>query len=239
MKACSYIHMIICSYVLAGCGSTGLEEIAYPAYGQGVQPAPFRAGDWDVTLEVAQVGFGPAYFCATAAASADLCPAAVAELATTATVNALDPAAQPLGEVTGVTGTVRSATYDFAVAWLAGQAQPKALSGAPGGHSARFEGRASRGAVSFRFVADVDVLPPIEGSRAVQGARVTAEVRSSRARLDVSLHPDAWWAGVDFAELEAQGGDPVVVRPGSRAYSALVFGMTSTAAPRLEWRTEP
>jgi len=222
-----------------GCGETGQEEVSHPIFAAGMAPAPFTVGAYEVTLDVAQIGFGPVYFCATAAASSDLCPAAVAELATTATVDGAAESPQQLGDVSGVTGQIRSATYDYAVTWLATQRSPTPAPGAPGGHSAHFEGRAVRGTTEFRFVADVDVLPQIQGSRAVQGARVTADVRDASVRVDVRFDPSAWWRSVDFRELEALGGDPVVAPAGSRAMNAVVIGMTATTPPTFEWSELP
>lgn len=96
-----------------------------------------------------------------------------------------------------------------------------------------------RGTTEFRFVADVDVLPQIQGSRAVQGARVTADVRDASVRVDVRFDPSAWWRSVDFRELEALGGDPVVAPAGSRAMNAVVIGMTATTPPTFEWSELP
>lgn len=223
----------------SGCGETGQEEVSYPVFAAGTAPAPFIVGAYEVTLDVAQVGFGPVYFCATAAASSDLCPAALAEFASTATLDGVNDEAQQLGDVRGVTGEIRSATYDYAITWLSTQRNPTPAPGAPGGHSAHFEGRAVGGATEFRFVADVDVVPQLQGSRAVQGARVSANVQDSSVRLDVRFDPGAWWRSVDFSELEALGGDPVVVPAGSRAMNAVVIGMTATAPPTFEWSELP
>lgn len=229
--------LLIVSVLQGACGSTGQDEISYPIYGAGRAPQAFSAGEWQVTLDVARVGFGPLYLCATAAASSSLCPAAVAEWTSAAEIDALDPMPQQLGAVTGVTGALRSATYDFAITWLATQQAATPTAGAPGGHSARFEGQATRGATTLRFVADVDVAPQIRDSRAVQGARVIADIVDENVRLDVGADPAAWWRSVDFAELEGLGGDPVVVPTGSRAMNALVIGMTATSPPTFAWTT--
>ena len=217
------------------CGTTGQREIRYPFFASGRAPAPFTAGDWQATLDVARVGFGPVYFCATAGASSDLCPAAVAEFADSAVVNGLNPSAQPIGEIDGVTGQINSATYDYAFTWLDTQSAAQPTSAAPGGHSAHFEGHAVRGSTTLRFVADIDVKPNIQGTRSVQGARVTADVQSDQVRLDVRMDPSAWWAKADFNELAALGGDPVVVPQGSRTYNAVVLGMTAAAPPSFQW----
>lgn len=219
----------------AGCGSTGQDRVGYPIQAEGRAPAPFAAGAWQVTLDVAQVGFGPLYFCASASSSRDTCPTAVAELASAATVDALSPAPQALGEVDALTAEVRSAIYGYAYVWRLTEAAPRAIDGAPGGHSAHFEGTASQGASAFRFVADIDVLPTFAGTLAVQGAAVTPTVQRASLRLDVAFDPTAWWSGVDFGDLAAAGTDPVVVAPTSRAYNAVVVAMTATDRPRFSW----
>ncbi|MEZ4406296.1 MAG: hypothetical protein R3A52_07465 [Polyangiales bacterium] len=197
--------------------------------------APFMAGPWEVTLDVARVDIGPVYFCATEAASSDLCPAAVAEFASSGLVNALDPSPQRLGEVTGVSGTVRSATWDYGLTWFTTQRAARPTSTAPGGHSAHFEGRATRDGRTVRFVSDVDVAPMIQGSLAVQGARVSGDLRAATARLDLTFDARAWWRGVDFDEVAAISGDPAVVPTSSRAHNAVVIAMTTTGVPTFTW----
>jgi hypothetical protein len=219
---------------LIGCGDTGQKPVSYPLIATGTT-GPFAAGAWEVTLDVAQVALGPIYFCATEAASMDLCPAAVNEFADVAQMNALDPAEQTLGRVEGVTGEIRSATYDFGVTWFNRQTSPQASAKAPGGHSAHFEGSATRGATTLRFVSDVDVIPPQQGTLAVQGARMVASVHDSRQTLRIAIDPGAWWSDVDFDELAALSGDPVVVTATSRAHNALVLRMTTVAMPSFDW----
>jgi hypothetical protein len=230
-------EMLVSLLALAGCGSTGQQAVTVPLFAAGVAPAPVTAGEWSVNLEVARVGLGPIYFCATEGASMDLCPAAVSEFAAVAVVDGLDATPRRLGDVTGVSGAIRSATYDFAVSWRARQSEPTPAAVAPDGHSAHFEGSASRGATTLRFACDVDVLPQHAGTRAVQGARAAVDLRDGRARLDVTIDPRAWFAAVDFDELLALGGDPVVVPPSSRAANALVIHMTTTGQPVFTWST--
>lgn len=219
----------------AGCGATGEAEVSYPIQAEGRAPVSFAAGAWEVDLDTAQVGFGPIYFCASASSSRDTCPTAVAELTTAATVNALSPVPQPLGQIDALTAEARSAIYGYAYIWRLTESSPRALAGAPGGHSAHFEGSAAQGASTFRFVADVDVLPTFAGTLDVQGASVAPTVQAAALRLDVAFDPASWWSAVDFAELAAVGGDPVIVPTTSRAYNALVVGMTSTDRPKFTW----
>jgi hypothetical protein len=229
------IRALLCALLGAACGQTSQTEVTYPIVAHGVAPAAIQAGDWSVTLEVAEVGFGPLYLCSTAAASSDLCPAALAEYIDTATIDLLDPAAQPLGDINGVTGEIRSATWDYGVTWLATQTEATPQSGAPGGHSAHFEGSATDGVTTIRFVADVDALPLYRGTRTVQGTQVSADVTDDRVELDVDFDVAGWWSRVDIGELVDIGGDPVVVPSDSRAHSALVLQMTTNATPTFTW----
>jgi hypothetical protein len=236
-----HLRSLVVSLVVVGatggCGSTGQEEISYPIQARGHATAPFMAGAWQVTLDVARVGFGPLHFCASASASRDTCATAVAEFAQGATVDALQPQPQSLGEVLARSAQVRSAIYGYAYIWPLTRNAPVPITGAPGGHSAHFEGTAVKGASTLRFVADVDVLPTFAGTFAVQGASVVPTVQSAGLRLDVTFAPAAWWSQVDFDELAATGGDPVNVTSGTRAYNALVIAMTSTDRPTLVWAT--
>ena len=103
-------HLLPLLLAAAGCGATGQRELTLPVLCRGDGEGPIAAGDYTVLLDRAEVGFGPAYFCATSAAAADLCPVAVAELAASVTVDGKSAAWQPLGEIQGTTGEVRSAT---------------------------------------------------------------------------------------------------------------------------------
>jgi hypothetical protein len=219
--------------LLMGCGDTGQKRVSYPILGAGAG-GEFTVGDWTVTLEVGRVAIGPIYFCATEAASSSLCSVAVNEFADVAEFDALSMAEQPIGEVRGVTGQIRSTTYDWGINWFPRQGQPTPAEAAPGGHSAHFEGTARRGAESVRFEADIDVPPTLAGTLAVQGLRVTptVDVQNSALQLTVSVDPRAWWAQVDFDELAAAP----MVEPGSRAYSALSTAMRVGTPPRFEWR---
>lgn len=220
-------------------GATGQREFSYPVVARGELASPFDAGGWEVVLSTAEVGFGPAYFCATASASADLCPTAISQFARGATINGLDPGDQPLGDAEAQTGTVRSATYDFALTWSPTQRRPTPAPGAPRGHSAYFEGEATKDGRTVRFVAAVDVVPRFQGTRAVQGAAADVELGEEGVKLTVTVRPSTWWRAVDFERLAQQPGDPVSIVPGTPAHEALVFAMTAGAPPSLSWSPSP
>ncbi|HZH04603.1 MAG TPA: hypothetical protein VEY30_12530 [Myxococcaceae bacterium] len=225
--------------LLGGCSAEapGSVEIAYPVFGRGVPAEPFTSGGWRVALTAAEVGFGPAYFCATAAASSDLCPVAVSQFARAAAINGLDPAPQPLGEADGESGTVRSAAYDFAVSWFTTQRSVIPSPRAPRGHSAYFEGTAVKEGRSVRFTAAVDVVPRFQDTRAVQGQPVNATLGGEGLDLTVAVNPRDWWTAVNFDEALGDAADGAVVEvvPGTRAYEAVVFGMVTARPPMFQW----
>ena len=194
-----------------------------------------------VELDRAEVGVGPIYFCATAGASSNLCPTAVQEFAGAATIDGLDPTPREIGRVTGVTGEIRSATYDYAVTWLSTQSRPTATSGAPGGRSARFAGRATKGALKLSFSVEIDVVSRIRGERVVNGAPAVLSMSTPPAAgfgLLARVAPFEWFSRVDFDEIAplADAAGRVVIGPETRAASALTAAMTADERLGLEWR---
>jgi hypothetical protein len=224
--------LIMLVLLAAGCGDTGQVRVSYPVSAVG-KPAAFTSGAWQVTLDVARLGVGPLYFCATATASEDLCPVAVNELLETVEIDALAAAPQPLGMVMGVTGFVKSAMFDYGINWFATEAVPRASTSF--GHSAHFEGRAERAGTTRRFVADVDVVPQYQGSLAVNGARAVQDIVDPPAPLVLSVDPASIFAQVDFDELDQIAGDPARFEASSRAHNAIVVRLVGSALPRFEW----
>ncbi|MBM4360407.1 MAG: hypothetical protein FJ096_20055 [Deltaproteobacteria bacterium] len=222
--------------LVAACGDTGQREVRIAASAFGVAPAPIEVGQHAATLEVARIGFGPVYFCATAGASSDLCPTAQAELTQPSLVDGLETEPAALPSLLGVTGTIRSASYDFGVTWLAVEQAPTGHLAQLGRFAAHFEGTVRKGEGPARaFVADVEVRPQLQGSQTVNGAQTFVELEEEPPALAVAFDPNAWWATVDLAEFDGFEGDPIVVPVESRAHSALVAAMTATRPPSFTW----
>ena len=230
--------MLVLLLPCAACGDTGQERVTIEVIGRGVAETSVTTLDgWQITLEVAEIGIGPVYLCATAAASVDLCPSAVAEFAETATIDALDSGDQALGIGDGLSGeTARSLMLDYAIPWRTTQTRPQASSGAPGGRSARFEGRAIKDGVTIPFIAEVDVLSTIRGTPALGGVPMPAlELPRADLELTIAVDPLRWWRVVGFDELAALAEDDalLVVPPNSTAANALILGMIG-APPLFE-----
>lgn len=228
--------------LLGGCVETGRSYVAIPLHGAGVADEPFAAGEWTVDLERAELGFGPLWLCTTEAASPEHCETAVLELTETVTIDALDPEVRMLATTHGITGTVRSAMWDYGISWLPAAPRARPNDGAPGGHSARFAGAATHSdGRSFTFTCDLDLPPIMQGAILVPGQRVEAHaIGGSDDALVVRVDPRAWWRRVDLERLAARAeaaGGSVALAPGDADYEALVVAMTASVLPSLEWGT--
>ncbi|MBA3547194.1 MAG: hypothetical protein H0T76_11970 [Nannocystis sp.] len=215
------------------CGTTGAEPFTYPIAVAGAG-ASFPIGDWQVTLDRADLALGPLYLCATAAASPELCEVALGEFAEVAVIDLLAAEPQPIGEVLALAGDVRSAMLDYGISWFTTQA--RATAGSELGHSAHLSGTAVRGADILDFDAVIDVLPPLRGSPALVGVRARVDDPDQGSRLLLRINPGAWLLGLDFDALAALGPD-VEIRPGDPAHATIAFAMT-TQPPVFSWTHE-
>jgi hypothetical protein len=220
--------------LLTACAPPGQRAIDVPVHGQGIAPAPFAAGAWTVTLDRAEVAFGPFWLCASEGADVELCPTALVELREPVTIDALDPSMQMLATARGLTGTVRSAMYDLGIVWLATEPGSRALPGAPEAHTAVFRGTATDGARTIRFAVDLDVEPAGAGQTIVVGQRTMRELSGADV-LVVRVDPTAWFRRVDFDELATHPGDPIPIERGDPAYESLIIAITAGERPALEW----
>lgn len=221
-----------------GCGDTVGERVTMRVSARGAETPAFGVGDFHVTLDEAQVGFGPLYLCASNVPSDELCGTALAELTTSVTVDALDPDAQPLPPLEGTTGEVRSAVFDYGISWALTSDFPTPGPGAPGGHSMKLRGTAARDDDTFEFFANVDVTVKAPG-RLATGVATTHALTDDRSHLTLGFDPRAWLENVDFerlAELAAETPDePVELASGSPSYDAIVISMTARRRVVFDW----
>lgn len=220
--------------MFGSCGDTGQKQIEYPIYGKGTTSLVFSTGGWQVELTQAKLAIGPVYFCATAAASADLCPTAVQEFRDTAVIDGINPKLQRLGTVSGLTGLIHSATFDYGISWFPTQTASTAMERSLNGHSSHFEGTATKDARVLRFVADIDIHPQYRGTSAVQGLALRMAEKMPGG-LVVAIDPPVWFAGVSFDDLSADTSDPLRIPAESIAANALSIAITTTAPPRFTW----
>ncbi|HVO32028.1 MAG TPA: hypothetical protein VMV18_14885 [bacterium] len=225
--------------LLTGCGGTTAQRfVNIPAFAGGTAASAVTAGAWQVTLTKAQVAFGPAYFCPIVGGSEESCSLAVVEVLDVTAVDALDPSPQSLGNMDGVTGTVLSATYDYGITWFQTQQHPAASPNAIHGHSAHFEGTATKGAQTILFSADLDLPPQAIGTQAVNNQSVSSAVISAAtSRFDVTMNPSRWWQAANFdriATLDTSGGT-IVVPPQDIALNGVIQAMEANAPPSFAW----
>jgi hypothetical protein len=235
-------HLLLVTALIAGCGETGLERVSFPIHAAGTGETTFESDGWSVTIERAELGFGPIYFCATSFADVDVCPQAEAEWLGSSTIDALDPAPVMLGEAQAVTATVRSAMFDYGRTWLATDERASAGEGAPQGHSAVFELRATRDGTDLEVHAEVDVDPGAAGQSAILGAQVGTHEITGREALTVRFDPSVWLSRLDVERvlaLDDEGDGVVVLAPGDPDYEALVIAMSAGSLPSFEWTEEP
>lgn len=203
--------------MLFACGPAPQGHVRYPMVATGTPVVARQIGDWTVTLDVARLGFGPIYFCA--AHSVRSCDTAAAEVTQVVDIDLLDTAEQELAQVQGLTGTIRSAAWDYGMTWLLTETAPQQRS--PSGHSLVLHGTATRGTVTVPIDLSIDVPPLQQGAYAVLGSRATATVTDDAVRLEVHFDPAAWLIGVDFEDPAPEG--PIII------------GMTANAPPSFTW----
>jgi len=232
------------------CIESPQEVVEYDAVAMGAGTRTTTAGAWSIELSRADVALGPFYFCAAASGSSTLCESSIAELRTVTAVDALSPSAARLGRVRGFTGVIKSAAYDLGISWFDTQTAATPAPAAPGRHSMRIEGVATKGATRLPFTADVDVVPQYQGQNAVPTAPADANVASPSTRLEIRLDPVAWTRQIDFdAALARAAADAVaagapaptalVITPGTPEHNALLVGLKNLAPPELRWVPAP
>ncbi len=227
--------------VASGCSDTVGERVTLGASARGAETPNFQAGSWDVTLDEADVGFGPLYLCASNVPSDELCETALAELDESVTVDGLDGSRQPLPAFDGTTGAVRSAVFDYGISWTLTEDAPRPNDGAPGGHSLRVRGSATREDTAFEFFANVDVTVKVAG-RMAAGLTTEHTLNDDQSHLELTFDPRAWLADVDFDALaeaaEATPDEAVEIVRDTPSYDSIVMAMTARERVGFEWSRE-
>jgi hypothetical protein len=224
--------------LVTACGDTGGERVSVALFASGTPAREVAIGDTRVVLTRAELAFGPAYFCASATASAELCAVALAELREPTRVSALDPSAQAVGVLAATTGTVHSAIYDLGISWLLTQSDAHASAVAPEGHSALLEGILTKAGRTLRFRAGIDASPARRGELAVNTQRTEHELTGEGDQLTLVIDANTWVDRLDvdalFA-LDTDGDGSVVIEKGTTSYDGILMGMVSRAPLGLRW----
>lgn len=202
---------------LASCAETGQREVAIPLYVAGADASSVEAsGGVSVTLDRADLAFGPLYLCAGTSAG-ELCDTARLEWLDSVVVDTLSRRAESRGDLGGVTGPVRSFMYDLGLSSLLTRDEPLELPAARdlGGVSLRLEGTAEAGGQSLPFVASVAIRQTDETEQGVPVVRKSQtdvfehEVTGDEPGLLIRFDPRPWVRDIDFfAFVEDEGCAP-------------------------------
>lgn len=199
--------LLVAALLGAACADTGQGRAAIALFVAGTAASePLVAtGDVPVRIDRADLAFGPLYLCAGATAG-DLCDTARLEWLDAVVVDTLNPVPAAAGELSGVTGTVRSWMYDLGISSQLTRSEPFVLGAAQqlGDASFVLEGRATVGAVELPFFAAVPIRQTDTTELGVPVVRKSTtdaflhDVTGDEAALVVRFDPAAWVRSVDF-----------------------------------------
>lgn len=202
---------------------------------------------WIVSLQQAQVAFGPLWLCAGNTAG-ELCDVARAEWLDAVVVDALDATPKDVGEIWGNEGAIRSWMYDYGLVSLLAEKEPYSTEAAQslGGNSVRIQGCAEKSPRRLCFSLQLPIAQSTMAEQGVPVVRVTgsgdslAEFGRVR-RLTASFDAGDWLGGIDFEGLAAQEGcEPqcaeVVLGSDSQAARSVRSALEGTARPKLIWK---
>jgi hypothetical protein len=190
-----------------GCAETGQDRIRVALFvaGTGVPDPIVAVGDVLITIDRADLAFGPLYLCAGATAG-DLCDTARLEWLDTVVVDTTLSEPATAGELVGITGSVQSWMYDLGISSQLTRPTPFILAAASelGGASFVLEGRAAVDGIELPFSASVPIQQTDDTELGVPVIRKSTteaffrDVGNDEAGLVVRFDPGAWVRGIDF-----------------------------------------
>lgn len=237
---------------LAACGDVGQSQAEVPLYVSGSQLArPIAAvGDVLLTIDRAELAFGPLYLCAGAQAG-ELCDAARLEWLDSVRIDLKAAEPRRAGTLTGTTGRVRSWMYDLGISSQLTHDEPFVLDAARelGGASLVVEGRAHQGDLDVPFLVEVVVEQGAEVERGVpvvrkgKGDVFNHDVTGGELGLWVRFDASAWLSKLDLRSAIAESacategdcGEPLHFTPEDVAYRGLHNAVVSGRRPELNW----
>ncbi len=198
--------------LLGGCIDTSVEAttVALSARGDADADAPFDGRNGaTITLQRADLAFGPLYLCAGVQAG-EHCDEALAQWTDAAVIDALSPEPQALGPMEAITGTARSYMYDLGITSLLTRDEPlvSEAAGSLGDASVVIEGTAELDGQALPFTVRVRVEQDAEVEQGVPVIRSAeadgfegALLPDDASSLEVAFDPRPWLATADFASL--------------------------------------
>lgn len=191
----------------SGCIDAAQEEVSVPLLLAGhSEAAAFESGrGFAVTLDAAELAFGPLYLCPGATAG-ELCESALVEWTDAGLVDLLSDKPKRVGELRGLTGRARSYMFDLGFSSLLTRDRPLVLDAARklAGHSLRISGSVDVQGIKIPFRAALAV------QREEQTEKGTPVVRSGQGEdlahdlaagdaLTVRFDPRQWFRTANFA----------------------------------------
>jgi hypothetical protein len=233
--------------LFAGCVDTGTNVHEVGLWVNGRADNRFEGRDgWSITLERADVAFGPLTLCSGTSAG-EFCETARGEWVNAVVVDALDEDAQQVGSVIGTTGPVLSWMYDYGLVSVLTQTDLYETKAARelGGNSVQIAGCADKDDAAFCFTVAARIAQNVEVERGVPVVRVSGEPGPAdlgqTKRLAFAFDPQTWLSGVDFEALwAAQSCEtdcaPVVLDGETQAGRAVQIALAASARPELSWK---
>jgi len=237
------IAFLLISTAACDQGSTGQQMIEYDLVGAPQQSATFTdARGWEITLTRAELTFGPLVFCShqpTFLKSDSLtdCGQVMGEFGAAVTWDLLAGADTVLGRLTGFTGQVHSAQYDFGWNWPSGQAAAL-WKGDAGEASLLLEGTAEKGGITHEFAFELDAMPRGASLFTVAGLAAEGEQSTTTTAVTLAVSPQKMLRYIDFDLLPEQA-EPFTIVPGSALENQLNLGLTTGTPVTFEWRKTP
>jgi hypothetical protein len=238
-------------FALAGCAEAGQSQVDVPLYVSGSQlEGPVAAvGGVTLTIDRAELAFGPLFLCAGAQAG-ELCDTARLEWLGSVRISLNEPERKRAGTLSGTTGSVRSWMYDLGISSQLTHNEPFVLAAADelGGASLVVEGRASQGGPEVPFVVAVVVQQGAEVERGVPVVRKGSgdvfnhDVTGGESGLWVRFDASAWLGSMDWRSKLAERAcatdacsEPIRLEPNDVAYRGLHNAVVSGRHPELSW----
>ncbi len=220
------IYLIVLA--LCGCAETGQARVDVPLFvaGTEISEPVVAVGGAQITVERADLAFGPLYLCAGFTAG-DLCDTARLEWLEAIVVDTTAQAAVRAGALSGITGSVQSWMYDLGISSQLTRAEPFVLDAAAdlGGASFVVAGRANVAGVEIPWRASVPIEQAEETELGVPVIRKSTseafshEVQRDEPGLLVRFDAAPWLQSIDFRpyveDASCTAGGPAVVCAGA------------------------
>ncbi len=236
------------SVFTVACVDTGVSSTSAELFVAGDTSLAISARDgWQLTLERAQLAFGPLWLCPGNTAG-ELCDVARAEWLESVVVDALDDKANSVGEIWGNAGAVRSWMYDYGLVSRLTHKEPYRTEAADvlDGNSVRIRGCATKEVRKLCFELELPVAQSTTAEQGVPVVRVSGNGSAlahfgSVRRVTALFDAADWLQTVDFEALALQQAceqDCAVVEldADSQAGRAVRSALEGTARPELVWR---